>query len=99
MPSFRGTRPVAWGLSARTGSPVTLGTDSQPVVLPMPIGGLCSLTPSLYEQLGVELVEAECDLEINGLDAAKWSEYESTFLTSAESFKGRLTRTSPTGLP
>jgi hypothetical protein len=50
----------------------TLNVASQPQILPMEIDDLCSLLPSVYEQMGVEVVEARCGLEINGLDAARF---------------------------
>jgi hypothetical protein len=45
-------------------------------VHPMPflikIDDLCTQMPSFYEQMGFELVDAECGLKINGLDAARF---------------------------
>ena len=33
---------------------------------------LCAQMPALYEQMGIELMEATCDLRINGLDAVRF---------------------------
>jgi len=95
----------------------------QDIPFPMSAEDLCVQMPAAYEQLGVDLVDTECGLTINGLDAVrfmvrlpvgalavkesqyvfvgedtlwtltfgvdetKWSEYEPTFATAAESFR------------
>ncbi len=45
--------------------------DSQPI--PIKVEDLCSQMLSLYEQIGVEVVESDCRQKINGLDAAKFT--------------------------
>lgn len=44
--------------------------QSQP--FPVRIQDLCEQIPSAYEQIGMELVDAECGLEINDLEAARF---------------------------
>jgi branched-chain amino acid transport system substrate-binding protein len=44
--------------------------QSQP--FPIKVDDLCAILPSFYEQMGAELVDAECGLEINDLDAARF---------------------------
>lgn len=43
---------------------------SQP--FPIKVDDLCTQMPLLYEQIGFELVDADCGLEINDLDAARF---------------------------
>ncbi len=50
---------------------VNISKESLP--LPFPISDLCSELDSLYTQMGVDLIENDCDLMINGLDAAKYN--------------------------
>jgi hypothetical protein len=50
----------------------TLNITYQSLVFPMKVEDLCTLMPSVYEQMGIEVVKAECGLEINGLDAARF---------------------------
>ena len=49
---------------------INITFQSQP--FPTKVHDLCTLMPSAYEQMGVEMVDAECDLEINDLDAARF---------------------------
>ncbi len=43
-------------------------------VLPYPIepDGLCMMMPATYEQMGIEMVDSDCTLEINGIGAARF---------------------------
>lgn len=50
----------------------TLNITYQPQVFAIEADDLCSLMPAVYEQMGVETVDAKCGLEINGLDAARF---------------------------
>jgi hypothetical protein len=45
----------------------------QPYFLPSKAKDLCTIMPSVYERLGVELLDAKCDLEINGVEAARFT--------------------------
>ncbi len=45
--------------------------ESQP--FPIELADLCAQMQSLYEQTGFEVLAVECDLEINGLDAARFT--------------------------
>jgi hypothetical protein len=46
-----------------------IALQSQP--FPITIGVLCAIMPSIFEQMRFTLVDAECGLEINDLDAAR----------------------------
>lgn len=50
----------------------TANITFQPQAFPIEVDDLCILMPSLYEQMGIEMIEAECGLKINGLDAARF---------------------------
>ena len=50
----------------------SLNIVSQPQVFPMKVGDLCTLMPAVYEQMGIEMLAAECGLEINGMDVARF---------------------------
>ena len=39
----------------------------------IPIADYCDQLPATYSQLGIELLDARCDLKINGLDSARVS--------------------------
>ena len=45
----------------------------QPQPFPIKVDDLCTQMPSFYEQMGIEMAEAECGLEINELDAARFT--------------------------
>lgn len=51
----------------------TVNATYQPLAFPIKVDDLCTIMPSVYEQLGVEMIEAECGLEINELDAARFT--------------------------
>ena len=38
---------------------------------PINVEDWCAMMPSLYEQMGIELIEVNCDLEINGIEVAR----------------------------
>jgi hypothetical protein len=50
----------------------TINITSQSQIFPIKAEDLCTLMPAVYEQLGVEMIDAKCGLEINGLDAARF---------------------------
>lgn len=50
---------------------VNISKETLPI--PFPMGDLCAELDSLYTQMGVDLITSDCDLTINGLDAAKYN--------------------------
>jgi hypothetical protein len=62
---------------------INITYQSQP--FPLTIDVLCALMPSMFEQMGIELVDTECGLIVNDLDAAR-------FLTSLPTDSMTLTQ-------
>lgn len=50
---------------------VNISKETLPI--PFPMGDLCAELDSLYTQMGVDIVSSDCDLKINGMDAAKYN--------------------------
>jgi hypothetical protein len=44
----------------------------QSLPFPIKVSDMCAEMPSAYNQMGIELLDMNCDLEINGLDAAQF---------------------------
>jgi hypothetical protein len=62
---------------ARDSEPAGIGYATASITyqtqpFPIPIDILCALMPSFSEQMGFEVVEVECGLKINDLDAARF---------------------------
>ncbi len=49
----------------------SMNVNYQSSALPVEIGDTCAGLESAYEQLGVELIDMQCGLKINGLDAGR----------------------------
>jgi hypothetical protein len=45
---------------------------SQEFPYPIAAKDLCTLMPSTYEQMGIEMVDSDCSLEINGINTARF---------------------------
>jgi hypothetical protein len=50
----------------------TAVVTSEPRLIPIDIEDYCTLLPPVYKQMGLEMIESKCGLEINGLDAARF---------------------------
>jgi hypothetical protein len=62
-----------WAMDPQPAGPGYASANLTYQALPIPIRveDLCTIMPSIYDQMGIELLDAACDLEINGLETAR----------------------------